>query len=339
VTSPQRVSVGQAAANALTTWIQAQVSSDISCFPHWPEPSQLPPKAISVVPAGKRRRLDVTTNPIVDSRVNVDPNTAQVEFRVGSYIQPVQLDVWTTDQSDRDDIIDQLDEALTAGMALTLGGAVTDDPVRDGVLLPLLASDGYSGNVDCWLDEPEVDDSPDAILRQEYRATYLGEVRGAFSVVRTVGRLVRPHLSILGYDTGKPYPGQLATLITIQAQPPGTPSTVSYGTSGQTMIRFPIGTAASQFSVSLIPANAIIIDAVVQIVTPYDVGTTISLGQTGAVALFMPTSGNIPQAANLYDFDQNTPSLSTSLPLLATIVGSPAAGSGFVSIIYMLANA
>lgn len=184
-----RVSTGQAGALALASYLQGQLSSDIVILAKWPDAGTRKPKRmVTVVPVGRRQRLDVSQDKQILSRVNVNATTAQLVIRVGAYIQPTQLDVWDNTYAGRDDIIDQLDDALTQGLMVTLPNAgVIDDPVRDGITIPLMVP--YVGNVDVWMDEPEIDDSPDSVQRSEYRATYFGEIRGDFARTRTVARM------------------------------------------------------------------------------------------------------------------------------------------------------
>jgi hypothetical protein len=183
-----QVSVGQAACNALAQWLDATLQDDITVYDRWPEANpSLAPKAISVIRAGRRQRLDVVTGAQAESQKAISPApNAQVNLRLGSFIQPIQLDVWAQSDVERDDMISQLDAALSAGTQQTLGTAAlsSDDPVRDGILLQL--GDGYSGNIEVLLDEPDVSDDADSVQRSEYRAMYAGEIRGSYSIQVTV---------------------------------------------------------------------------------------------------------------------------------------------------------
>src|SRR6185437_7448664 len=103
--STQLVSVSQAAATELQTWLKAALPSDYTIFDRWPEPNvQLwAPSTpggpasrvvISVIKVGRRTRLDMLAryNPPVLTPAGT--NLFQVTFTIGSYIQPLQLDVW-----------------------------------------------------------------------------------------------------------------------------------------------------------------------------------------------------------------------------------------------------
>jgi hypothetical protein len=170
-----QVSIQQAMANALVTYLGATLD-DVTCRSRWPDPSKnLPEKAITVVPIGRRQDQDVTGSFIrklaVEELDPPDPYLKLYTFARSACIQPIQLDVWAIYDYDRDDIVARLDDALSANL-VTTAGVANDDPVRDGVLLPL--SDGFGGYCDFTFDGPLKDDSPDAASRAEFRATYTG---------------------------------------------------------------------------------------------------------------------------------------------------------------------
>ena len=239
------VSVGQAAANALANWLRSQLSPDVTVIERWPEasvdlfapaaPGDAPQRAVvSILAAGKRQRLDVVIPPsLSDSVVALGgtPAMLQVTQPIGAFTQPLQLDVWAKFDVDRDDVIAQLDAALTTG-AVATGASASDDPVRDGVLLPLLAADGYAGNIECWLDEPDVSDDPEAIQRDEYRATYFGEARGLFSRTVTVPALAALTQKLQSSTEATPPPGTLYQTATMTPNPSPPPAVkTAYGTS------------------------------------------------------------------------------------------------------------
>lgn len=171
----QQVSIQQAMANALAGYLGTALP-DVKCRTRWPDPSKgLPPKAITVVPVGRRQDQDVTGDFFrqiaVEELVPVDPKKKLYTYARAASIQPIQLDVWALTDVDRDDIVARLDDALSANL-VTTAGVATDDPVRDGVLLPL--ADGHGGFCDYTFDGPLKDDSSDAASRAEFRATYTG---------------------------------------------------------------------------------------------------------------------------------------------------------------------
>jgi hypothetical protein len=197
------VSPAQAAANALANYLDQTLSDDITVFARWAEPDvQLPPKVVTVVKVGSRRRLEVMGESEVTRELLPDGKTIRETRAIGSYEQPMEIHVWSTSDVDREDIIAQLDQALNAGIPQTLG--LNGDPWRDGVLIALLASDQYAGNVDFWFDAVVYDDSGDAVQRREYRAWYVGEARGLFSVIAEVPYMHNITLELS--DDGVPYP-------------------------------------------------------------------------------------------------------------------------------------
>ena len=229
---PLSVSIGQAACNALAAWLRTALTSDVIVFERWPEASEdlfstgsTPARAVvTIVRVGARTRLSVVSLPTIDAISAIVAGQFTVTFRVGAFIQPVQLDVWAKTDDDRDDIIAQLDVALTAGVNATIPSAPAgDDPVRDGVLVAMNPSDGFAGNIDFFLDEPAITDSPESVARSEYRATYFGEARGPF--VRSV--LVPPMLALKLKQqlyVGAPIPGALYDATVLNANPTPPPA-------------------------------------------------------------------------------------------------------------------
>lgn len=106
----------------------------------------------------------------------------------------------------------------------------------------------------------------------------------------------------------------------------------SGGASGaEQVIRFAIGTGALQTSTTALPANAFVLEATVEITTPYSGGATISVGQTGgAVNLFQLTSDNLPTANGSYTVPQDTQAAGAPATVSVTVGGAPGAGAGVV---------
>jgi hypothetical protein len=106
-------------------------------------------------------------------------------------------------------------------------------------------------------------------------------------------------------------------------------------------IRMAITTAASQSSATSIPANAIVHSVLVNVTVGYSAGTTIAIGQAGTTTLLQATTDNTPTVANtpgyLSELDQAWGA--SALPVLVTVAGAPAAGAGFVTVLYSLPNA
>jgi hypothetical protein len=145
------------------------------------------------------------------------------------------------------------------------------------------------------------------------------------------------------------------TIFTTQAFVGGTTSlsaTSMYGWSGSAwvnvapnvsgatyVIRLPITNAASQSSATQMPANAVVLEARLDVVTPYSGGATVTLGITGTAAMFMGTTDNVATIAGLFELDQDTAIGSSPAALLVTVAGSPAAGAGFAIVTYSVPNA
>jgi hypothetical protein len=92
---------------------------------------------------------------------------------------------------------------------------------------------------------------------------------------------------------------------------------------------------ATVSSVTTIPIGAIVIEAELDVTTPYTAGATISLGQAGAVTEFQLTTDNNPQASALYQVPQDTAAASAN-PLLVTVAGGPAAGAATAIVRYVV---
>jgi hypothetical protein len=234
-----RASIGQAAANALAAWLQTQLDSDIVIAPRWPDPGKpLPAKAVTVIRVGTPSRVDVSCLALV-SRVNISPTVVRSTWQFGSMTQALQLDLWATNDFDRDDMLAQLSDALTAGIEQTLCVGVdpntvgiTGDPVRDGVLVPFLAADGYPGNADFCFDTPMVDDDPQSIQRKEYRATYHGEAQFAYVVTRDTPRILAATLKQKVHQGAVAPVGMLYDTTTVAPNPTPPPAAkITHGTS------------------------------------------------------------------------------------------------------------
>ncbi|MFI5296516.1 MAG: hypothetical protein ACHREM_00340 [Polyangiales bacterium] len=103
-------------------------------------------------------------------------------------------------------------------------------------------------------------------------------------------------------------------------------------------IRFAVGTGAAQTSVTSIPANAVVSSSFFTVTTPFSPGTTISVGQTGSVSLLQATTDIFPGVVDSYSAPQDTAWGAAALPVLVTITGAPAAGAGFITVVYSLPN-
>lgn len=131
--------------------------------------------------------------------------------------------------------------------------------------------------------------------------------------------------------------------ITLAILNPGANEQVQINATGSALagvlnvIRYAIGTGATQDSATAIPAAAIIFSAWLDVQTPYTAGATISIGQPGSLTRFQLTTDNNPQAAAIYEKDQDTTSVGLAV-VRTTIAGGPVAGAGFVIVKYATPN-
>lgn len=107
------------------------------------------------------------------------------------------------------------------------------------------------------------------------------------------------------------------------------------GGSGQSsVIRYAIGTAATQDSVAKIPPGAVVLYASVEIDTPYDGGATIEVGSVAAPDLLLATTDVDPSTAViLYDAVQSQP-FGAGGVVQTTIGGAPTVGAGVVTVVF-----
>ncbi len=107
-----------------------------------------------------------------------------------------------------------------------------------------------------------------------------------------------------------------------------------------TEIRTAIALAATTDSVTLIPANARVISAEFEIVTPYSALATVSIGQAGSLSLLQTTAQNNPQglAGDIFAVFQDTAWGGSALVVRTTIAGAPAAGAGVTIVRYVTPN-
>lgn len=118
-----------------------------------------------------------------------------------------------------------------------------------------------------------------------------------------------------------------------------TSSWVNAGGSQQSgavrLIRFAITNAATQDSATEIPANAIVVEAALDITTPYSGGANLTVGRASSTSLLMAAGDSLAQVAGIYSVEQDTP-WGTAAVIRVTVTGAPAAGAGFVLVKYSL---
>jgi hypothetical protein len=111
-----------------------------------------------------------------------------------------------------------------------------------------------------------------------------------------------------------------------RATAPGTPGSIT----------MPLTNAAIQDSIDKIPASAIVTYIILTIAVPFSAGATLEVGQVGSLDAFMTTSENIPQVANQYAIPQSSQCGNLDAVVRASVGGAPAAGSGSITVQYVV---
>lgn len=107
------------------------------------------------------------------------------------------------------------------------------------------------------------------------------------------------------------------------------------GAGSLRVLRYSIGTSATQDSTTTVPAGAYVYRTMIEVTTPYSAGATISVGQSGSTSLLAAASDSLATAAGTYDLPQDTAWGASSLAVRTTIGGTPAAGAGVISVYYV----
>jgi hypothetical protein len=97
--------------------------------------------------------------------------------------------------------------------------------------------------------------------------------------------------------------------------------------------------AATQDSVTILPAGAMVYDVRLVIALAYAAGVTISVGQVDNTSGFMGTGDNTPQVVGTYQVLPLGIDASSAFAVRTTITGSLASGSGYVIVFYTVPNA
>jgi hypothetical protein len=105
------------------------------------------------------------------------------------------------------------------------------------------------------------------------------------------------------------------------------------------VIQYAVTNAATQDSTAKIPATATVLSAMLDVVTPYSGGATVSIGQAGSLALLEATTDNLATVAGQYQVPPRTPWGASALVVRTTVAGAPAAGAGFVTVEYTVPDA
>jgi len=193
------VTIQQAAANALARYLTDALSG-VTVEARWPAPErQLPDKMITILLSGPRR--DEPMEHRMVSREDLNDTQVSAHWQIAACHQPLQLDIWATQEVARDDILAQLDQVLNAGELQEYNPW----PVGNGILLPL--EDGWEdfetyGSF--YFENPDTTDTPDSVKRREFRATFSGGVDVMLVVPKTSARQTLIRLSQRLYSTGEP---------------------------------------------------------------------------------------------------------------------------------------
>jgi hypothetical protein len=231
---PNTVSVEQAAGDALVAWIASQLT-DVDVNDEWPDPN-VPPAAsgeITVLRAGACDETLVVPPQVLKTVPDAPPAvTSNFYYRTHACEQPMQLDVWATSKPRRDDIINRLGTAMTAGKALTLspayfaaeGISTNQDPVVQSIVLQLASP--WDHLVAAYqFEAPETDDTGDEVSRAEFRATYRGTAFFDRTVIRKLARLVQVAMTVSPTQSGAS-PAPHTTTLTVTKDGSGNPVSV-----------------------------------------------------------------------------------------------------------------
>lgn len=112
---------------------------------------------------------------------------------------------------------------------------------------------------------------------------------------------------------------------------PGQASTIANAVQE---VRFAIGTGATQLSQTLLPNNAVVLEAQLNITAPYSAGATIQVGNATTAALLMTAGQSNPQVAGLYSNQQDT-LFTPAGAVQVTVAGAPGAGAGVCIVRYV----
>lgn len=209
---PLQVSAQQAACNALAAYLSAHLPG-VKCRARWPEANApLEARAVTVIIAGVRE--DVPCGHVVVSQTNLTASTASYTWKVLQCRLPLQLDVWATNDVERDDLAASVDVLMNRGTS-QLTGVTNQDPFGEGTALNLLTADGYTGIADFIFDSSRPMDVPDAVQRAEYRATARGDARFVLVQTQTSPRLVAISLKAKVHEVVPAPTGQLFDITTL----------------------------------------------------------------------------------------------------------------------------
>lgn len=189
------VSLQQAACNALGSRLSSVLGPGVKVNYDWPDPeAPLPAKGVTILLAGQAD--DFLLQPEIISSTQIDSVNRLYRWKVLERTQPIQLDVWSTYQAVRDDMVASLDQALHAGW---------DGTPNCGLVLTL--ADGWEGCAVFDFDGPNVTNSGPLAQVSEFRAMYPGELRAVLYVDAPSPRIAR--LKLHQVLSGQPFDSTL----------------------------------------------------------------------------------------------------------------------------------
>lgn len=172
-----------AASYALQKYLQSIFQGEVAIEPKWPDADkELPNKGITILPAGPRK-IEWLQEPELVSEEDLSPNTMKkYNWRIAECTQDYQLDIWTHYSDDRDDLVARLDRCLNVGDSALSTASLSTPSVDPGVALEM--QNGWEmSNAYFLFDTIDYKDSPEQVMRNEFRATYKGS--GMFNLIES----------------------------------------------------------------------------------------------------------------------------------------------------------
>jgi autotransporter translocation and assembly factor TamB len=120
----------------------------------------------------------------------------------------------------------------------------------------------------------------------------------------------------------------------------GSNGAVTISSTGNVaVIEYEIGTSTVS-STTQVPSGATVLSVALQVTSVYSGGTSISVGYSGDSTAVMSSVDNTPTSTGIYKIDPVMGVVwgDSPAPLLTTIDGSPATGSGRVRVLYSMVN-
>lgn len=246
------VSIQQAAANAFADYLSNALNNPkvypkpnwkdpVVVEPRWPDAKKLPARAITISFAGPRTN---GSDPVLgwwhySSKVVPQPpglpaGVVMWRWLVGWYEQPVQMDVWTLADVDRDDLIARLDVALHSGPGeLSPDQPGGHDPIVDYLVVPLRQEDGWPGAFcDVYFadDGPTLIDTPVNAQQSLYRATWRGTLETLLTIDAPDPAIAKIKMTQWLQESGTTFngPGDLQATFTGKGVTLSKPSSPNY---------------------------------------------------------------------------------------------------------------